>query len=67
MIMQLRNNGWSYPDPLATTTELVIPATLGLLGMLLVPAAAYKLMSYYFPVAWQSDRMLCKSNNLNYH
>ncbi|KAG2142827.1 uncharacterized protein EDB93DRAFT_1241500 [Suillus bovinus] len=34
------NNGWTHPDPKQATKEVIIPLIAGLLGMLVLPAAA---------------------------
>ena len=39
MMLQIRTNGWTHPDPWTATTDVIAPLTGGLLGMLLLPAA----------------------------
>ncbi|CAL1715156.1 unnamed protein product [Somion occarium] len=36
-IEQIKRNGWSHPDPLRATKEVIVPITFGLLSMILVP------------------------------
>ncbi|GBE86611.1 hypothetical protein SCP_0904900 [Sparassis crispa] len=39
-IEQIRRNGWTHPDPIKATQDVIFPVTLGLLGALLMPPGA---------------------------
>lgn len=39
-VVTIMNNGWTHPDPKQATKEVIIPLVTGLLGMLVLPAAA---------------------------
>ncbi|OAX41033.1 hypothetical protein K503DRAFT_713394 [Rhizopogon vinicolor AM-OR11-026] len=39
-VVTIINNGWIHPDPKQATKEVIIPLVTGLLGMLVLPAAA---------------------------
>ncbi|KAG1811581.1 hypothetical protein EV424DRAFT_1570387 [Suillus variegatus] len=39
-VVTIINNGWTHPDPKQATKEVIIPLVAGLLGMLVLPAAA---------------------------
>lgn len=38
-VESIRRNGWTHPDPLKATREVIAPLTAGLLGMILLPPA----------------------------
>lgn len=38
-VVTIINNGWTHPDPKQATKEVIIPLVVGLLGMLVLPAA----------------------------
>lgn len=39
-VVTIINNGWTHPDPKQATKEVIMPLVFGLLGMLVLPAAA---------------------------
>lgn len=39
-VVTIITNGWTHPDPKQATKEVIIPLVVGLLGMLVLPAAA---------------------------
>ncbi|KIK49077.1 hypothetical protein CY34DRAFT_797462 [Suillus luteus UH-Slu-Lm8-n1] len=39
-VVTIINNGWTHPDPKQATKEVIMPLVVGLLGMLVLPAAA---------------------------
>lgn len=39
-VVTIINNGWTHPDPKQATKEVIMPLVAGLLGMLVLPAAA---------------------------
>ncbi|EKM50520.1 uncharacterized protein PHACADRAFT_263859 [Phanerochaete carnosa HHB-10118-sp] len=38
-VQSIRRNGWTHPDPVKATKEVIAPLTVGLLGMILLPPA----------------------------
>jgi E3 ubiquitin-protein ligase MARCH6 len=53
------NNGWSHPDPIAATREVIAPVAGGLIGMILFPAAVFRAVQYVIPLP-VDDRFICK-------
>ena len=52
--------GWTRPDPVMATKELIAPLVCGLLGMIIIPGAAYKAALLYFPDVFQDNRFTCE-------
>ena len=52
--------GWTRPDPIMATKELIAPLVGGLLGMIIIPGVAYKTVLLYFPEVFQDNRFTCK-------
>jgi E3 ubiquitin-protein ligase MARCH6 len=52
--------GWTRPDPIMATKELIAPLVGGLLGMIIIPGAVYKAVLLYFPDAFQDNRFTCE-------
>ena len=53
-------NGWTHPDPITATKEVIAPLVAGLLGMIVVPAASFKLAHMLFPSADWDGKFICK-------
>jgi hypothetical protein len=53
------NNGWTHPDPKQATKEVIIPLVTGLLGMLVLPAAAVWGIREFFDLPL-SPKFMCK-------
>jgi len=52
--------GWTRPDPVMATKELIAPLIFGLLGMIIIPGSAYKAALFYFPEIFQDNRFTCE-------
>ncbi|KII87240.1 hypothetical protein PLICRDRAFT_93037 [Plicaturopsis crispa FD-325 SS-3] len=48
-VANIMSNGWSHPDPIAATREIILPVTAGLLGMILLPGGAFRALHRLFP------------------
>lgn len=57
-------NGWTHPDPITATKEVIAPLVAGLLGMIVVPAALFKLAHMLFPSADWDGKFICESIKL---
>lgn len=53
-------NGWTHPDPITATKEVIAPLVAGLLGMIVVPATLFKLADILFPSADLDGKFICK-------
>lgn len=54
--------GWTRLEPITATKELIAPLVVGLLGMILIPGAVFKVLLFYFPEIVQgNNRFTCKS------
>ena len=58
-------NGWTHPDPFTATKEVIAPLMAGLLGMIVVPVALFKLAYVLFPGAELGGKFVCKSIKLS--
>jgi E3 ubiquitin-protein ligase MARCH6 len=59
IFLQIATNGWTHPDPIPATTEVIGPVTGGLLGMIILPAAAFRALDYIVPLP-VDDKFLCR-------
>ncbi|KAK2465700.1 hypothetical protein APHAL10511_002244 [Amanita phalloides] len=50
-LQRIMENGWTHPDPITATKEVFAPLVASLLGMIVVPAALFKLAYVLFPSA----------------
>ncbi|KAF8629103.1 hypothetical protein AX15_003588 [Amanita polypyramis BW_CC] len=50
-LQRIMENGWTHPDPVTATKEVIAPLVAGLLGMIVVPVALFKLAYTLFPRA----------------
>ncbi|TFK63266.1 hypothetical protein BDN72DRAFT_964036 [Pluteus cervinus] len=57
-IQHIRNNGWTHQDPIAATKEVIGPVVVGLLGMILVPGTAYRIMHNALPPQFIDDKTI---------
>ncbi|OCH96342.1 hypothetical protein OBBRIDRAFT_816012 [Obba rivulosa] len=57
-IERIRRNGWTHPDPIRATKEVIAPVAVGLLGMVVLPAAALWGMRKVLPLPLESDALL---------
>jgi E3 ubiquitin-protein ligase MARCH6 len=56
---QINRNGWTRPDPIMATKEVIAPTIAGLLGMLLLPPAVLWICARIWPIQI-TDRTLCE-------
>ncbi|KAG1839691.1 hypothetical protein F4604DRAFT_1835027 [Suillus subluteus] len=56
-VVTIINNGWTHPDPKQATKEVIIPLVVGLLGMLVLPAAAVWGLREFFDLPLSSKFM----------
>ncbi|KAI0761783.1 hypothetical protein BD413DRAFT_700194 [Trametes elegans] len=57
-VERLMRNGWTHLDPIRATTEVIGPVTAGLLGMIIMPAAALWAASRLIDLPMDAD-FLC--------
>jgi len=50
-LQRIMENGWTHLDPVPATKEVIAPLVAGLLGMITVPGALFKLAHILFPSA----------------
>ncbi|KIL65587.1 hypothetical protein M378DRAFT_518862 [Amanita muscaria Koide BX008] len=50
-LQRIMENGWSHPDPVTATKEVIAPLVAGLLGMITIPGALFKFAYVFFPNA----------------
>ncbi|KAF8625036.1 hypothetical protein AX17_006950 [Amanita inopinata Kibby_2008] len=48
-LQRIMDNGWTHPDPATATKEVIAPLTAGLLGMIVLPGALFKLTQFLLP------------------
>jgi len=51
--------GWTRPDPIMATKEVIAPLTGGLLGMIFLPGVVFKTALYFFPNVQLDNRFVC--------
>ncbi|KIK61982.1 hypothetical protein GYMLUDRAFT_198796 [Collybiopsis luxurians FD-317 M1] len=49
-IQVIKRNGWTHPDPIAATRDVIGPVAGGLTVMILLPAAIFFGIDYFFPL-----------------
>uniref|UniRef100_A0A0W0F5D3 RING-type E3 ubiquitin transferase n=2 Tax=Moniliophthora roreri TaxID=221103 RepID=A0A0W0F5D3_MONRR len=49
-IARIKHNGWTHPDPVLATKEVILPLCGGLLAMILLPGVAFRALQYLVPV-----------------
>ncbi|KAJ7574391.1 hypothetical protein C8J56DRAFT_803140 [Mycena floridula] len=57
-IEQIARNGWTRPDPIAATKDVIAPLTAGLIAMILLPGLGFKLATRFLPVLGLDNRFL---------
>ncbi|KAJ8095074.1 hypothetical protein PM082_010293 [Marasmius tenuissimus] len=48
-IQQIKHNGWTNPDPVAATKDVILPLLGGLVGMILLPGVLFRGVQYLIP------------------
>ncbi|GJJ11157.1 hypothetical protein Clacol_005388 [Clathrus columnatus] len=51
----IRRNGWRRPDPWAATRDFIIPATVGLMGAIILPPLLIFASSKWIILPWNSE------------
>jgi len=51
--------GWTRPDPIMATKEVIAPLVGGLLGMILFPGAMFRAVQHYLPQFPLDNRFIC--------
>jgi E3 ubiquitin-protein ligase MARCH6 len=54
-------HGWLRPDPIAATTDVILPVGGGLLVMIVLPALLFQMTQYIFPNVMVDDKFVCES------
>lgn len=54
---QIRRNGWTHPDPIRATKEVIAPVTVGLLGMVVLPAVGLWSIRKLLPLPFENDAL----------
>ncbi|KAJ3818347.1 hypothetical protein F5880DRAFT_1491547 [Lentinula raphanica] len=49
-VQAIKRNGWTHPDPIVATKDVIAPVTGGLIGMITLPALAFLAVDYFFPL-----------------
>ncbi|KAK7060792.1 hypothetical protein VNI00_000525 [Paramarasmius palmivorus] len=49
-IVRIKHNGWTHPDPVLATKEVILPVIGGLLAMLLLPGITLRVLQFVLPV-----------------
>ncbi|KAF8166549.1 hypothetical protein K438DRAFT_1856932 [Mycena galopus ATCC 62051] len=57
-VQRITNNGWTHPEPVTATREVIGPVTFGLLGMILLPGGAFLLAQHFIPMIPKNSRLL---------
>lgn len=55
------NHGWTNPDPVTATKEVIGPTMLGLSGMIALPAMLFLIANTYVPSLQLGAKATCKS------
>lgn len=55
------HNGWTRPDPVTATKEVIGPLTVGLAAMILIPGLAFRATRHFVPFIPMDDKFLCES------
>ena len=59
MRRQILANGWTKPDPVQATKEVIAPLVFGLMSMIVVPGAVFRAANYLLPSVKMDDRAPC--------
>ncbi|KAJ7249539.1 hypothetical protein B0H12DRAFT_696107 [Mycena haematopus] len=57
-VQHITNNGWTHPEPVTATREVIGPVTFGLLGMILLPGGVFLLAQHFIPMIPRNGRLL---------
>jgi len=57
-MQHITNNGWTHPEPITATKEVIGPLIFGLLGMILLPGGAFLLAQHFIPLIPRNSRLL---------
>ncbi|KAJ7601555.1 hypothetical protein DFH06DRAFT_440100 [Mycena polygramma] len=57
-IQHITNNGWTHPEPVTATREVIGPVTFGLLGMIFLPGGVFLLAQHFLPIIPKNSRLL---------
>ncbi|KAF9266796.1 hypothetical protein L218DRAFT_955901 [Marasmius fiardii PR-910] len=57
-LRQIKHNGWTHPDPVAATKDVIIPLVSGLLGMTVLPGALFRGVQYLIPTLNVDNRFM---------
>lgn len=53
-------HGWTRPDPVSATKEVIGPLAGGLLGMIFFPGLVFRAVQYFLPNVSLDNRFMCK-------
>ncbi|KAG7444454.1 uncharacterized protein BT62DRAFT_952269 [Guyanagaster necrorhizus] len=54
----ISHNGWTHPDPVSATKEVIAPVTAGLLGMIVLPGLLFTILRHFFPSVPVNDKFI---------
>ncbi|KAJ7483185.1 hypothetical protein FB451DRAFT_1233627 [Mycena latifolia] len=57
-MQHITNNGWTHPEPITATKEVIAPLTFGLLGMILLPGGIFLLAQHFVPFIPRNSKLL---------
>ncbi|PBK83225.1 hypothetical protein ARMGADRAFT_1170598 [Armillaria gallica] len=52
------HNGWTHPDPVTATKEVVAPITVGLLGVIILPGLLFTILRHFLPFLPVNDKFV---------
>ncbi|KAF7309457.1 RING-CH-type domain-containing protein [Mycena indigotica] len=57
-LQHIMNNGWTHPEPVAATKQVIGPLTFGLMGMIFLPGGVFVLVRRYLPLVSSNSKLL---------
>ncbi|KAK0203078.1 hypothetical protein DFS33DRAFT_1344825 [Desarmillaria ectypa] len=54
----ISHNGWTHPDPVSATKEVIAPVTAGLLGMIVLPGLLFTILRHFLPFLPVNDKFI---------
>ncbi|KAF7317716.1 RING-CH-type domain-containing protein [Mycena kentingensis (nom. inval.)] len=57
-VQHIANNGWTHPEPITATKEVIGPLIFGLLGMIVFPAGIFVVAQRFLPFVASNSRLL---------
>ncbi|KAF9460561.1 hypothetical protein BDZ94DRAFT_1197761 [Collybia nuda] len=57
-LQHITTNGWTHPDPMQATREVIGPVTGGLLGMIIFPGVVFQAVQYFLPTLPVDDKFI---------